>query len=270
MKNLIFPILVKIRKGVYIVVYLWDKLCGNKSLISILCYHSVQNDSWRFSTSPAEFKKQIKYLASQFEFISLQDVEEFIAGKKQITKPSVVITFDDGYKNLLQTKKLLKGLGVKPTLFVIADSKNADRTELDSNIPFLSASEIKELAKAGWTIGCHSLTHPDFAHLKGEEVTEQVKNARKLLVKTLQLPIPYIAYPKGAYSRKVLSVVKNTGYRLGLSMDDGQISTATNKLIVPRIGVDRTHSFSEFKTLTSPSAVKLRGFIKKTFISKFF
>jgi hypothetical protein len=48
-------------------------------------------------------------------------------------------------------------------------------------------------------------------------------------------------------------------------MDDGSVTQHSHALTLPRIGINRTHSLEEFKTLNSPSNIWLRQFIKSIF-----
>jgi peptidoglycan/xylan/chitin deacetylase (PgdA/CDA1 family) len=210
-----------------------------------------------------EFKKQIAYLQQNFQIISMNDVEEYLEGKKKIIKPSVVITFDDGYKNVLETKEFLKNNTISPTLFAIADSDNANRAELETNLPFLSNSDLEGLIKNAWELGSHSLTHPNFKNMDTDEIKREIYNSKKVLEKTLGTKIKYIAYPKGKYDKAILKEVADSGYELGLSMDDALISPSTNRFIIPRVGIDGSHSFTEFKATIRPTAILFRGVVKK-------
>ena len=46
--------------------------------LSILCYHSIDNDGWDFSVRLDEFEKQINYLSSRFSFVSLNVVTLYL------------------------------------------------------------------------------------------------------------------------------------------------------------------------------------------------
>ncbi len=255
---------VPLRRIAYLTLGTFDMLLTKKKpLITIFCYHSISNGKWDFSISRKNFKKQIEYLSGKYEFISLNDVYRYLNGKKEIKKPSVVLTFDDGYKDIYEIKNYLKSKGIKPTVFVFSEPKKISRYELDNDLKFLSKTEIKNLKKAGWEIGSHTATHPNMAKLSDEQILREVKYSKKSLQEELGFPIKYIAYPKGKYNERILEVAKKAGYRLGLSMNDGLITPGINPLVLPRIGVDGTHIFHEFKVLPSPRPALFRSVIKK-------
>lgn len=263
-EKLLFEAKVWGRRIIYLSLYVFDThVLRKKPDVFILCYHSVSNDSWRFGLSVETVIKQINYLKSRFAPVDLPEIHSYIKGEKNIIKPSFLINFDDGYKEVYQLKDFFKMNGIKPTLFLLSDRKNADKKELDTDREFLSTDEILTLKKDGWTIGNHSATHADFYNLTSEKREMEIINSKKSLEDELGIKIEYFAYPKGRYTSDVLSDVKRAGYSLGLSMDDGSISGKTNRYVIPRIGVDRTHTFAEFKSLFLPSSIKIRKFVKE-------
>lgn len=258
-----------IRKYAYLTASIFDMTIQKPDII-LLCYHSITEDSWRFSISLDTLKKQVDYLLTIRNPITLDDLALYLDGKKEIDKPSFIMTFDDGYKNIFQTIPYFKEKNINPTLFILSDPDHANRAELENQLPFLSINEIKTLKKAGWNIAVHSATHADFGKLTDTDKKNEIMNSKQSLVKEFGFPLLYFSYPKGRYSDEIVKVVKDSGYTLAVSMDDGLINKETNRYAIPRIGVDATHDFDEFKVLFSPSVIKLRGALKKTFIANFF
>lgn len=253
---------VPARRSIYKLLGFLDETMHTKlPMVTIFCYHSINDDSWDFSISPSEFKNQIEFLSKNYQFITLKDVYRYIKGEIDINKPSVVINFDDGYKDILSIRKFLKEKGIKPTVFIISKSKKLNRKEMDTDRKVLNVSEIKKLISDGWEVGSHTQTHANMYKLDRRTLKQEVMDSKKELEKTLGAPINYIAYPKGKYNEKVLRNVKNAGYLLGLSMDNGKISERIDPYKVPRIGVDGTHSFDEFKVLLGVFVSYFRNFI---------
>lgn len=230
--------------------------------ITVYCYHSLAADNWDFSINLTEFKKQILYLSQNYNFITLSDLHAYLSGLKQINEPSIIITFDDGYSDIYQAKDFLKSQHIRPTLFVLSDPIHANRKELGTDRPFLTPSQIRELAAAGWEIGCHTATHPDMHNLTSSQIDSEIVNSKSRLEKDLGVKINYIAFPKGRYNSKIQNAVSQAGYKLALTMDDALVTQNTNHLRVPRVGVDGTHSFAEFQVLGLPSSIFIRKSLK--------
>lgn len=231
---------------------------SRKSEGFILCYHSVNSDDWLYGVSAEKFKQQIDYLSMRYHFVTLNEISEYINGHKSLPSPYVAITFDDGYKDVSQVKDYIKMKGIKPTMFVIADAKHANRGELETDRAFLNKKEILDLVKNGWEIGCHTDTHADMYKLDKNEVTREIFESRGKLEGKLGVSVKYIAYPKGRYTKNILLAAQKARYDLGLTIKDGVINHRTNKLLVPRIGIDRSHTFAEFKVIGTPLVCKFR------------
>ncbi len=260
---------ITLRCIVYFILGILDQKVFKKELPHIiLCYHSINEDKWRFSESISEFKKQIEYLQTRYKFITPHDLVDHVTGVKKLTKPSVLLTFDDGYQNLLSIKYYLKEKGIKPLFFILSQPYNANRQELHNDLPLLSENEVQELKKDGWTIGCHSATHADFYNLSDNQIVREVINSKTEIESLYKTKVDYFAYPKGAYNDKILDAVKQAGYKLCFSMDSDFITQKTDVRVLPRTGVDRTHKFTEFKYMLTASSIIMRKLLMKTFLGK--
>lgn len=269
-KKLMFSVATALRGAAYSVLGAVDKnVLKRTNPIVILSYHSVASDDWRFSVDAKTVKKQVTYLKKHFTIITLSELTDHLQGKKTLTKPSAVLTFDDGYKDVLELKDFFTKNKIKPALFLLANTKTPNWKELGTKRPFLNKTEIKKLVKAGWEIGCHSATHANLATLSDKMLQDEVVTAKKALEKELGMPIQYFAYPRGKYTQNVVKFIKKAKYQLALTMDDGFIKPDMDVYRIPRVGVDRTHSFAEFKTAYSPSVVQFRQVIKMSPIGRY-
>jgi peptidoglycan/xylan/chitin deacetylase (PgdA/CDA1 family) len=231
--------------------------------VTVFCYHSVSENDWRFSINKEMFKKQIEWLIKRFVPITVADLEEYLRGNKKFTKPSFVLAFDDGYKDNLAIIDYLNSKKIKPIFFAMSDTKNASSKELQNKFSFLNKDDLRVLVKSGWAIGSHSATHQDFSCLSHNDIKNEITGSKNELQGQTGAKIKYFAYPKGAYNKDIIKAVKNAGYDLAFSLDDEVISVKTNPYAVPRVGVDRTHSFSEFKVVFSVQAIFLRRKIRR-------
>lgn len=259
MKSLI----ITIRKYIYRALFLVDRILGNKNELVVLTYHSIGKNKNFFNVTEADFKMQIKQIIKNYKPISLKDLNNFLDKKNKIDNPSFILTFDDGYKDVLKVKSFINRLAIKPTIFVLSNTKRVKRDVLENNSELLTIKDIKNLIRSGWEIGSHSATHQLLTGLKESELKKEVFESKKTLEKSLSTKIKYFAYPKGRYSKQVLSLVKKANYKLALSMDDDLISKYSDTFKIPRVGVNGTHSLSEFKTLASPTVIKFRKLAKQ-------
>jgi peptidoglycan/xylan/chitin deacetylase (PgdA/CDA1 family) len=95
----------------------------------VLMYHRVASglvDPWRLCVSPANFVAQLEVLAARFRVVTLREL--VAAHGSDGSRPSVAITFDDGYAdNLHGAAPLLVRQGLPATFFLTSGTLGADR-----------------------------------------------------------------------------------------------------------------------------------------------
>ncbi len=89
--------------------------------VPILTYHSLDNSGAVTSVAPREFRGHMQILAQRgFNGISLADLLDCWAGRGTLPQHPVVITFDDGFANVLEhAAPSLADLGFGATIFVV-------------------------------------------------------------------------------------------------------------------------------------------------------
>ena len=65
-----------------------------------------------------QFEKNIRFLMKRYHLVSLMEAKELFQQKKWRRERYAVITFDDGYANILEALELLKALNIPATVFV--------------------------------------------------------------------------------------------------------------------------------------------------------
>ena len=109
----------------------------------------------------------------------------------------VLLTFDDGYKSDYEkVVPLLKKYNVNALFFIIPSYLGKKN--------YLSANQLQHINEMGFTIGSHSLTHPDFSNLNTKEVRNEMRNSKSELENLLNLKIQHFAFPSkpGIYESK--------------------------------------------------------------------
>lgn len=94
--------------------------------VAILMYHSVadgpdaNNDILGgIGHSPESFRQQMELLAREYHPISLEEAVLYVQGARDVSRRSVVVTFDDGYAdNYHVAMPLLNQVGVPATFYV--------------------------------------------------------------------------------------------------------------------------------------------------------
>jgi len=230
------------KSKVFIIKFLYtiSNILGfEKSARFVLCYHSLDGKSNKYSISMNDFKKQILEFKKYNEFVSLDEILKSSEDAKM-----VALTFDDGYRDLLLAKDFLKRENIPAAVFVLSNTQKANRKELNHSGKFLTIDELKLLHKEGWIVGCHSAIHADFEKLSDNDIEQEVVESKKTLERNLGFKIKYFAYPKGISNEKIIASVKKAGFSKAFSANAGLITTKRNKYKIPRFVMENNGKFS--------------------------
>jgi peptidoglycan/xylan/chitin deacetylase (PgdA/CDA1 family) len=180
---------------------------------AILTYHAIDDSGSVLSTTPLLFAQQMRVLAeSGFRIVPLTDLPNLMSAPST-GKPVVALTFDDGFLSVYEHAfPALAHHGFPATVFVVSDFCGRtngwpSQPPLIPRQPLLGWRELRELARAGVTPGCHTQTHPDLRSLAPGEVLEELAGAKARIEDGLGVPVETFAYPYGAYDRHVRELV---------------------------------------------------------------
>jgi len=106
-----------------------------RNRIAILTIHGVmderENPSWkplRPQLSRDKLEEYLSVLSKRYHFISLMDAVEMLSGHRPVQPYSLVLTFDDGYRNnLTHALPILRRYNAPATFFVPTDFINNPR-----------------------------------------------------------------------------------------------------------------------------------------------
>lgn len=189
---------------------------------TVLAYHAVGDvpaaqDVHALFTPVEAFRRQMERLAGRV--VPLDDV---VSGRA--TSPrSVAITFDDGYRSVLeQAVPVLRRLGLPATVFVpsahIGDANRWDPpTGLDLGI--MDVDELRACEAAGVRVESHGHAHLDMRDAGGEQVREDLTRSRELLGDAVGRAPELLAWPYRTGSRTAQQVAAEVGFRASFSID---------------------------------------------------
>ena len=96
-------------------------------LLRVLTYHRVESaeadhaPAPGLGVSPDAFAEHMRYLRSHCRVVSVDEVLHALRAREGLPPRSVLITFDDGYRDFrLNAWPVLKSLGLPAILFVVA------------------------------------------------------------------------------------------------------------------------------------------------------
>lgn len=195
----------------------------------VLLFHSIENKNNNqkdlYKMNLDNFKKIILFLTNSFEFEYFDKCFER-SGK-------IIITFDDGYANNLNTvNPFLYSYGIPMHLFVATDL-----IQTNSKV-YLGESELRELSSfKNVTIGSHGKSHLKLTSLSISNLKNELEYSKKYLEDLTGTYINSISYPHGSYNNNVIKEVEACKYDKGACSIFGSIRDSTNKFLIPRIDI---------------------------------
>lgn len=216
------------------------RLPSRSLLVPILMYHRIAPEqaslpaiTRRLTVDPAEFARQMKWLASHdFRAITQRELLYALVHRRTLPRRPVVITFDDGYRNVLtHAAPVLHRLRMPAIAYVISGRLTG------AGPSFLTCPELKRLERLGVEIGSHTVSHRDLRTLSAAALEEELVASRRTLERCLAHPVQWLAYPYGGFDDRVLEQARRAGYVLAMTTLGGTDQRAVRSLELRRFGV---------------------------------
>ncbi len=157
-------------------------------------------------------------------------------------KRSILVTFDDGYADLLSAAcPILASREIPAVVFAIADriggTNEWDHRHGAGLRPLLDEDGLREVAARGVSVGSHGSTHRRLTELSRDELEAELRgSAAKLHDVGLPRPTAF-SYPYGVWNRDLASSVRDVGYALAFTVRPGVVRPGENPYALPRIEV---------------------------------
>lgn len=193
--------------------WIYNKIFPTK--LFLIGGHSVSsgNDTYKnLSIDKGFLEKQIKYLLKQkYTFLNFEKIDK----SRELPKKSVVMYFDDGFKDIYNNAyPIFKKYNLPFVLFITTDFMGQKPLYLDWE-------EVKKMADLA-EIGSHGVTHKDFIDLTDEELKKELlESGEKIKKETGKKPIA-LSYPHGKYNQKIKDLVREAGYKFAVTTKGGQ------------------------------------------------
>lgn len=204
--------------------------------VPVLIYHHIKalkpadNATERGLTIlPSQFRAQLQYLQShRYHSVSAAMLVAALLGKGRLPPKPVVLTFDDGYRDMYaNVYPLLRRLKMAATFFVVPGFLGTAR--------YLTWTQVEEMSRHGMDIEAHTMTHPDLTLVPAAQARDEVARSRQLLQSRLHKSVRVFAYPYGDYNAAVLRDVKAAGYRAAFTTRQGWIESSAGMLTLSRV-----------------------------------
>ena len=190
--------------------------------VIVLYYHRIADDrAYPGTVSNAMFVRQIDWLRKRFDLVSLDDAQRRVRGGSK-RRPSISITFDDGYAdNCQQAIPWLIKQRIPCTYFVtlqniLEEEPFSHDLAIGRRLAPNTLEQVRAMASAGIEIGAHAYTHADLGRITDPRLLHyEVVAAKEDLQAAVGRPVRYFAFPFGQHANlnpAVFALAKEAGY----------------------------------------------------------
>ncbi len=202
----------------------------------ILEYHKIApaqtiSNGGMWYVEPDTFRRHLEEIKDKGLIVG--DLRTVLEGKE-----TVVITFDDAYKNIYTyALPILMEAKINATIFVPTNYVGGINS-FDPDLPkeeILSWQELEELRNCGFSIQSHGCSHKGLTSLPDDQVRDEIIRSKATIQDKLGTGVFAFCYPYGLYNSELGHFLQDAGYSMGLRASGG----ATDSPPVDRFNVNR-------------------------------
>jgi GT2 family glycosyltransferase/peptidoglycan/xylan/chitin deacetylase (PgdA/CDA1 family) len=216
--------------------------------VRVLCWHSIADLSHDrvlrdYGVPQPTFERQISQLrAAGWAFITPDELVRFLGSSARIPRRSLLLTFDDGYADLVnEASPVLAGNHAPAVAFIVSRwvgrYNRWDAEKGRSPRPLAGKEDLLRIADRGFEIGSHSRAHPRLAGSDDRTLIDEIEGSRRDLVAMGFRPPRLFAYPYGNHDARVQEAVRAGGYEAAFTTEPTAARRHVSPFAVPRIEV---------------------------------
>jgi peptidoglycan/xylan/chitin deacetylase (PgdA/CDA1 family) len=221
--------------------------------VPILMYHYIRVNpdpadrlGFNLSVTPADFARQMDWLAANgYHPIDLDDLRAYLLGAGGLPDRPVVLTFDDGYRDLYTTAyPVLRAHHFKAVAYVVSGFVNSPAN--------VTADQVLEMDANGVQIGAHTVSHVDLTKLSGANLWHEVSDSKVSLEGLLGHPVLDFCYPSGRFNDGVVHAVQAAGFVTATTTQPGLVHSAGDRFVWTRVRVSGGESMGQLVSDMGP------------------
>jgi peptidoglycan/xylan/chitin deacetylase (PgdA/CDA1 family) len=229
---------------------------GSRSLgLPILMYHyirplpSIRTDflGYRLSVAPADFEAQMDWLhAHGYHPVNFNHMRDYFAGTAPLPSKPVVITLDDGYRDLYTAAyPILRAHGFTAVAYIVPNFVGQPA--------YVTQSQILEMDRDGIEIASHTMSHANLARLSFGSAMYELGQSKRWLEQLVGHPVLDFAYPSGKFTPQTVVAVQQAGYSTAVTEQESIPHTMADRYLWGRVRVGGGESLQEFAANLGPS-----------------
>lgn len=220
--------------------------------VPILMYHSISDATedyvppyFRVTTKPQTFERHLAILAGRGYVVRpLREIGSLLENAGT-PKKSVVMTFDDGFKDIATTVAPLLGrYGWAATVFLPTHHIDHPDQGLAKGKIHLGWGDVRELVSTGIEFGSHTVNHPMLRYCDRTVIEREVTESKKIIEDKTGVPVvsfsnPYrLPFEDGETLRFLTDCLRRAGYVYAVSTVVGIVQGLNKGYFLPRLPVN--------------------------------
>jgi len=216
--------------------------------LPILMYHyirtppSARSDlvGYNLSVAPAVFAAQMDWLSDNgYHTVTFNDVRLYWQRVQPLPSKPVIITLDDGYRDLYSAAfPILAAHNFTAVAYIV--------TGFIGLKGYVTVDQIKQMDQYGFEIGAHTVNHADLARASQPWLTYQLVQSKRWLEMLLGHSVLDMAYPSGKYNFQTVLAVERAGYYSATTEQYGILHTQEDRYVWTRVRVGGGEPMSMF------------------------
>ena len=215
--------------------------------VPILMYHYIRVNpdahdrlGYDLSVTPEDFQRQMDWLAdNHYHPVGFEELRGYFLGHGTLPTRPVVITLDDGYRDLYtEAYPVLRAHGFKAVAYIVTGFLDSPNN--------VSRQQLLEMQAHGIQVGSHTVSHPDLTRLPAGEVRRQLEDSKATLESLLGHPVVDFCYPGGTVNQAVVEAVRAAGYLTATTTASGITHSASDRYVWTRVRVRGGEALGQF------------------------
>jgi peptidoglycan/xylan/chitin deacetylase (PgdA/CDA1 family) len=216
--------------------------------IPILMYHRVPRDPAERSAMAvplADFEAQMAFLAARrIAVLTLSELVNFHRARTLPSRPSVVLTFDDGdLETCDNAEPVLDRFGFLATLFLITGEASGGRGQMGAD-GSLTWGRLRALRR--FSLQAHSVSHRRLSLLSPAESGREIRDSKAAIEDGIGRRVDHFAYPFGGYTARLRAELGAAGFQSACAVHPGPAGLGDDLFRLHRVGIDGRDSPATF------------------------
>jgi peptidoglycan/xylan/chitin deacetylase (PgdA/CDA1 family) len=205
---------------------------------SVFMYHRFgESDYAATNIRIDQFEAHLAEIASgEYHVAPLPDIIAAFESGLALPERTIALTIDDAFLSVYtEAWPRLKAAGVPFTLFVATDPVDAGQDD------YMSWDQIRELVRAGVTIGSQTASHPHMPELSRTRNIAELEKSNLRFTQELGARPALFAYPFGEYGLAVRKAVVEAGFAAAFGQHSGVAYPGHDRFALPRFAMNETY-----------------------------